>query len=75
MSNILVATVTDELKTLPDDLQRQVLDFVYALKASVHNGVTGKHLLRFAGLIPRDDLLSMSRAIEEGCDRIDLNDW
>ena len=75
MSNILVATVTDELKTLPDDLQRQVLDFVYALKASIRNGVPGKHLLRFAGYIPEDDLLRMSHAIEEGCGRIDPNDW
>jgi hypothetical protein len=75
MSNVLVATVTEQLKTLPDDLQRQVLDFVYALKASIHNGVSGKHLLQFAGFIPQDDLLRMSQAIEEGCGRIDSNDW
>ena len=75
MSNILVATVTDELKTLPDDLQRQVLDFVYTLKASMRTGVAGTQLLRFAGHIPQDELLRMSQAIEEECGRIDNNGW
>lgn len=35
----------------------------------------GKDLLKFVGSIPADDLKRMSDAIEEGCERIDLNEW
>ncbi len=35
----------------------------------------GKDLLRFVGSIPADDLKRMSDAIEEGCEKIDLNEW
>lgn len=35
----------------------------------------GRDLLKFVGSIPADDLKRMSEAIEEGCERIDLNEW
>jgi len=38
-------------------------------------GVPGKKLLRFAGTIPHDDILMMQKAIQEDCERIDLNEW
>jgi hypothetical protein len=42
---------------------------------SVARGVDGRQLLRFAGAIPPEDLALMERAIEEGCERIDGDDW
>lgn len=35
----------------------------------------GRDLLKFVGSIPADDLKRMSEAIEEGCERVDLNEW
>jgi hypothetical protein len=38
-------------------------------------GVSGASLLRFAGMIPIDDLDAMTRAIETGCERTDIHEW
>ena len=56
MNNSIASTITEQLATLPDDLQRQVLEFAQALKSSVRKGIAGKNLLRFIGFIPSDDL-------------------
>lgn len=75
MGKTIVATVVEQLTTLPDDLQRQVLRFVQTLRASVHRGVSGEYLLRFAGFIPPEDLRLMRQAIDLGCERIDGDEW
>jgi hypothetical protein len=75
MSSSLISSVVEQLTSLPDDLQRQVLEFIRALKASARRGVSGRQLLRFAGFIPLDDLQLMRQAIETGCGQVDLNEW
>ena len=57
---------------LPHDLQLRVLNFV---KALIPKGVEGRTLLRFEGIIPKDDLQLMSNAIEEGCEKVDISEW
>ncbi|KJU83635.1 hypothetical protein MBAV_004173 [Candidatus Magnetobacterium bavaricum] len=37
--------------------------------------VDGKNLLRFAGTIDAEDLESMSKAIDEGCEQTDTDEW
>ncbi len=71
----LVDKVVDQLKTLPYEMQWRVLEFTRALAVSVPRGVAGPQLLRFAGTIPLDDLQLMRQAIEEGCERVDTNEW
>jgi len=61
-----------QIDKLPHDLQLRVLDFV---KALTPKGVEGKSLLRFEGAIPADDLQLMSKAIEEGCEKVDISEW
>lgn len=61
-----------QVKNLPPDLQRRVLDFAKSLRPK---GVEGKSLLRFEGAIPADDLQLMSKAIEEGCEKVDISGW
>jgi hypothetical protein len=61
-----------QMDKLPYDLQLRVLDFV---KSLIPKGVEGKSLLRFEGAIPDDDLLLMTQAIEENCERVDANEW
>lgn len=38
-------------------------------------GVTGASLLRFAGMIPAEELDAMAQAIEQDCERADPNEW
>ncbi len=61
-----------QLDKLPYDLQLRVLDFA---KALIPKGVEGKSLLRFEGAIRADDLQLMAKAIEEGCEKVDIGEW
>lgn len=61
-----------QLDKLPHELQLRVLDFVSAL---IPKGIEGKSLLKFEGAIPVEDLKLMSAAIEEGCEKVDINEW
>ncbi len=61
-----------QIDKLPYDLQLRVLDFAKTLS---QKGVEGKSLLRFEGAIPADDLRLISKAIEEGCEQVDADEW
>lgn len=61
-----------QLDKLPYGLQLRVLDFA---KALIPKGIQGKTLLRFEGAIPAEDLQLMSKAIEEGCEKVDTDEW
>ena len=52
MSETIISQVLDQLRTLPDKLQQEVLIFTQQLKAAAKVGVPGKNLLQFAGTIP-----------------------
>ena len=65
-------SLINQIDKLPHDLQVRVLDII---KALTPKGVEGKSLLRFEGSISPDDLQLMSKAIEEGCEKVDANEW
>ncbi len=73
------ATIDNELSTclgqLPIEQQRQVLQFAQTLAMHRIRGVHGSSLLQFAGTIGESDLEAMSQAIEDGCQRIDADEW
>lgn len=71
----IIEQVVEQLESLPENLQRRVLEFVQSLKGSAFRGVPGKQLIRFAGFIPLDDLQLMRQAIESGCEQVDLDEW
>jgi len=75
MSNAIVAEVVEKLTHLPEDVQRKVLHYVDALAAARARGVPGKDLLKFAGIISKEDAEEMRAAIEAGCEQVDLNEW
>ena len=66
MSDAVIAQIVQQTEALPANLQQQVLDFVRELAAFVQRGVPGEKLLRFAGMIPADDVELMRQAIEGG---------
>ena len=75
MTNTVKTKVIEQLDTLPENLQQQVLEFVQALQVFARRGVPGGQLLEFAGAIPLDDLDSMRQAIEDECEQVGLNEW
>jgi len=67
--------ILKELDRLSPDLQQQVLDFTRMLGSSASEGVPGKELLRFTGILTPEEAELMERAIEEGCERVDPVEW
>lgn len=75
MNISIIDQVVEQLKTMPQPLQSQVLSFARNLVSPKIRGVPGRQLLQFAGTIPLDELRSMKEAIAQGCDQVDLNEW
>jgi hypothetical protein len=75
MSDAVITQIVQQTEALPANLQQQVLDFVRELAAFVQRGVPGEKLLRFAGMIPADDLQLMRQAIEDDCEQVDWHEW
>lgn len=75
ISSSLKKEIFDKLDFLPIEEQRRVLDFTRALTESKTVGIPGRDLLRFAGTIEKTELEAMKRVIEDGCERVDLNEW
>jgi len=75
MSDAVIAEVVEQLESLPTDLQQQVLAYAKRLASLAQCGASGQSLLRFAGLIPPDDLELMRQAIDEGCEQVDWREW
>lgn len=70
--------VMDNLDALDRRGKLRVLDFTRELatrESSRKVGDTGGALLAFAGSIPKEDLEAMKRAIEEDCEKVDLDEW
>jgi hypothetical protein len=74
MPSTLVREVVEHLEALPQELQEQVLSLVRALDPTLRQGVAGNRLRQFAGTISREDLDAMSRAIEHGCEQVDIDE-
>ena len=68
IKNDLLARI-DELSP---ELQRRLLDFASTLSP---RGTEGRRLLRFEGAIPSGELELMSKAIGEGCEKVDIGEW
>jgi hypothetical protein len=75
MNVSIIDEVIEQLRTMPQDLQWQVLVFARTLVKAQNQGTPGQQLLRFAGSIPVDDLQLMREAIEQDCEQVDLNEW
>jgi hypothetical protein len=73
MSQDVMDQIIAQMERLADPQQRQVLDYARAL--GLPAGRPGTDLLRFAGTIDKEDLDAMSRAIEEGCERVQADAW
>jgi hypothetical protein len=71
----IIDEVVEQLKVMPQPLQRQVLEFVRSLVRAEVRGTLGQQLLHFAGSIPSDDLQLMREAIEQDCEQVDIDEW
>ncbi len=66
--------LTNEMSRLSYEQQAEVFHFARTLSEK-RAAVPGKSLLRFAGTISEEDCRAMEAAIDEGCERIDGDEW
>lgn len=61
-----------ELDNMPPALQQRVLDYARSLTAPGNTplGVPGNHLLKFAGVLSKEDADAITKAIEEMCEQV-----
>lgn len=71
----LEQTISQYLKNLGLEEQKQVLELARALSLSKRTGVPGASLLAFGGSIDKKDLDLMQEAIEKDCEKVTLNEW
>lgn len=70
-----IQEISQRLKVLPLEQQRQVLDFILELSGEPPKQYPGKNLLQFVGTISKEDLEIMKQTIEEGCGQVDESEW
>ncbi len=66
----------EQVQRLDDERLQRLLNYARLL-ANVPQvrGETGRSLITSAGMFAEQDLLEMSRAIEQDCERIDWGGW
>lgn len=72
---IIERDLREQLDKLPTDQQRRVLDFARALATSRPRGSAGADLMYLAGTLDPADAQDMIRAIEDGCEVVNPDDW
>ncbi len=75
MNPAIERELREQLDQLPADQQRQVLDFARVLAVKKHTTASGKALSQFAGAITKEDLELIAKAIEEGCEQVNPDEW
>ncbi len=67
--------ILDDLDRLTPEQQRRAAEMVHSLTSEPLKGTPGRDLARFFGAMDPESVREMSAAIEEGCERVDLNEW
>jgi len=71
----ITKSLMEQIEELPESQQYQVLSYIQSLKKAPVEGVPGKNITQFAGSISSEDIDAIEKAIEEDCERIDINEW
>jgi hypothetical protein len=72
MNTSIIDEVIEQLETMPQHLQSQVLEFARKLVKTEVKGTPGSQLVRFAGSIHADDIKLMHEAIQQECEQVDV---
>jgi hypothetical protein len=67
--------IQERLAALTPEEQDRVLDYVRELSGEPRRGEPGRNLLRFAGIWTEEEADEISRAIEDGCEKVNPDGW
>lgn len=66
--------ILSDLDRLSPDLQERAAELVHGLVASLPKGASVEDLLSI-GTLDEQAAREMMQAIEDGCERVDVNEW
>ena len=67
--------IQERLAALTPAEQERVLGYIREISGEPLRGEPGRNLLRFAGIWTDEEAEEISRAIEEGCEKVDPDGW
>jgi hypothetical protein len=67
--------ILGDLDRLSPEQQRQAAELVRALVSPPPKGASIEELMTLAGTLDDESARQMREAIEEGCERVDLDEW
>ncbi len=73
--SVIKQQILNDLDQLSPEMQRRAADLVHRLVSPLPKGASGRDLLRFAGTLDDESAREMIEAIEQGCERVDLDAW
>jgi hypothetical protein len=69
------AQILSDLDRLSPEKQKRAAELVHGLVSPLPKGTPGRDLLRFAGTLDDESARQMIEAIDEECERVDLDEW
>jgi hypothetical protein len=67
--------ILNDLDQLSPAQQKRAAQLVRELVSPLPRGASVEDLLRIAGILDDEAAREMTEAIEEGCERVDLDEW
>jgi hypothetical protein len=67
--------ILKDLDRLSPELQRRALTLVHGLVDSLPKGASVEDMIALGGLFDTESAREIREAVEEHCERIDLNEW
>ena len=67
--------IMNDLDRLPPEQQKRAAELVHSLLSPLPKGASVEDLMTVAGTLDDASAREMSTAIEEGCERVDLDEW
>jgi hypothetical protein len=70
---VIKKQILNDLDQLSPEMQKRAADLVHRLVSPLPKGASGQDLLRFADTLDDESAREMIEAIEQGCERVDLD--
>jgi hypothetical protein len=67
--------ILSDLDRLSPEEQQRAAELVHRLVTPLPKGASAEDLLRVAGTLDDQAAREMMQAIEDGCERVDLDEW
>ncbi len=67
--------ILQDLDQLSPEQQKQAAELVHGLVSQLPKGASIEDVMQLAGSLDDQSAREMMEAIEEGCERVDLDEW